>query len=44
MDHDNHISAFAAAEQVPEGQERFASEKEFAKLSAGWPITRFVQI
>ena len=41
---DNNITAFAAAEQVPEGQDRFATEKEFAKLSADWPLTRFPEI
>jgi len=41
---DNNITAFTAAEQVPEGQDRFATEKEFAKLSADWPITRFVEV
>jgi hypothetical protein len=41
---DNNITAFAAAEQVPEGQDRFASEKEFAKLSADWPIARFAEV
>ena len=40
---DNNITAFTAAEQVPEGQDRFATEKEFAKLSADWPITRFAR-
>jgi hypothetical protein len=44
VDTENNITAFTAAEQVPEGQEHFASEKEFAKLSAGWPITRFVEV
>jgi hypothetical protein len=44
IDSDNNITAFTAAEQVPEGQDRFASEKEFAKLSATWPITRFVDV
>jgi len=41
---DNNITAFAATEQVPEGQERFATEKEFAKFSAAWPISRFVEV
>jgi hypothetical protein len=41
---DNNITAFTAAEQVPEGQDRFANEKEFAKLSADWPITRFAEV
>jgi len=41
---DNNITAFTAAEQVPEGHDRFASEKELAKLSAGWPITRFAEV
>ena len=44
IDTDNNITAFAAAEQVPEGQDRFASEKEFAKLSADWPITRYDRV
>ena len=37
IDTDNNITAFAAAEQVPEGQDHFATEKELAKLSADWP-------
>ena len=41
---DSTITAFAAAEQIPEGQERFASEKELAKLAANWPGNRLVQI
>jgi hypothetical protein len=41
---DNNITAFTAAEQVPEGQDRFATEKEFAKLSTDWPITRFAEV
>ena len=32
IDTDNNITAFPAAEQIPEGQEHFASEKELAKL------------
>ena len=44
IDTDNNITAFAAAEQVPEGQDRFATEKEFAKLSADWPIARFPEV
>ena len=44
IDNDNNITAFAATKQVPEGQDRFASQKEFAKLSADWPITRFVEV
>ena len=41
---DNNITAFTAAEQVPEGHEHFATEKEFAKLSAEWPISRFAEV
>ena len=44
IDTDNNITAFAAAEQILEGQDRFTTEKEFAKLSADWPITRFVEV
>ena len=41
---DNNITAFNAAEQVPEGHDRFATEKEFAKLSSDWPINRFAEV
>ena len=41
---DKNITAFTAAEQVPEGQDRFATEKEFAKLSTDWPIARFPEV
>jgi hypothetical protein len=41
---DNNITAFAATDQVPEGQDHFATEKEFAKLAADWPLTRFPEI
>ncbi len=41
---DNNITAFTAAEQVPEGQDRFATEKELAKVSAEWPISRFAEV
>jgi hypothetical protein len=41
---DNTITAFPAAEQIPEGQEHFAAEKELAKAAAEWPIERLVQI
>jgi hypothetical protein len=44
IDTDNNITAFTAAEQVPEGQDRFATGKEFAKLSSDWPLTRFPEI
>ena len=44
IDTDNNITAFAAAEQVSEGCQSFASEKEFAKLSADWPISRFAEV
>ena len=44
IDTDNNITAFPAAEQVPEGQEHFASEKELAKLAANWPGDRLVQV
>ncbi len=44
IDQDNNITAFAAAEQVPEGQDRFTTQKEFAKISADWPIARFPEV
>ena len=44
VDTENNITAFTAAEQVPEGQQRFATEKELAKVSSEWPISRFAEI
>jgi len=44
IDTDNNITAFPAAEQIPEGQEHFASEKELAKLTANWPGDRLIQV
>jgi hypothetical protein len=44
IDNDNNITAFPAAEQIPEGQEHFATEKELAKLAANWPADRLVQV
>jgi hypothetical protein len=44
IDADNTITALAAAEQIPAGQEPFTSEKELAKLAASWPSDRLVQI
>ena len=44
IDAENNITAFDPAAQVPEGQDGFTTEKEFAKLSADWPITRFVEV
>ena len=44
IDKDDTITAFPAAEQIPEGQEHFASEKELAKLAANWPGDRLVQV
>jgi len=44
IDTDNNITAFPAAEQIPEGQEHFASDKDLAKLAANWPTERLVEI
>jgi hypothetical protein len=44
IDADNTITTFAAAEQIPEGQEHFATEKELAALAVNWPADRLVQI
>lgn len=44
IDTENTITAFPAAEQIPEGQEHFASEKELAKVAADWPADRLVRI
>ena len=44
IDADNTITTFPAAEQVPEGQERFSSENELAAAASLWPRDRLVQI
>jgi len=44
IDTDNNITAFPAAEQIPEGQEHFGTEKELAKLAANWPGDRLIQV
>jgi len=44
IDNDNTITAFPAAEQIPEGQEHFATERELAKVAANWPADRLVAV
>ncbi len=44
IDTDNTITAYLAGETIPEGQARFSSEKELAKLAASWPTDRLVEI
>ena len=44
IDADNNITTYPAAEQIPEGQERFSSEKELAALAANWPADRLVSV
>jgi hypothetical protein len=41
---ENNITAFDPAARVPEGQDSFTTEKEFAKLSSEWPISRFAEL
>lgn len=47
LDTDNNITAFATPEDVPSdriGLETFTSQKELARRTAKWPITRFAEI
>jgi hypothetical protein len=44
IDADNTITTFPAAEQIPEGQEHFATEKELAAAASNWPADRLVQV
>lgn len=44
IDADNTITTFAAAAQIPEGQERFTSEEELFAASTTWPADRLVAI
>jgi len=43
IDNDNTITAFPSVDQIPEGQQQFASEKELASLVADWPGDRLVE-
>jgi hypothetical protein len=44
IDADNNITTYPAAEKIPEGQERFTSEKELATLATNWPADRPVSV
>jgi hypothetical protein len=44
IDADNNITTYAAAEQIPDGQERFTSEKELAALATNWPADRLTNV
>jgi hypothetical protein len=44
IDSNNTITVFAASEAIPDGAQRFGSEKELAKLAAGWPGDRLAAI
>lgn len=44
IDADNNITTYPVAEKIPEGQERFASEKELATLATNWPADRPVSV
>ena len=44
IDADNNITTYPAAEKIPEGQERFTSEKELAALAAKWPADRLISV
>lgn len=44
IDSDNNITAFTTAVQPDAGFDRFATEKDLAKLSSGWPMIRFAEV
>ena len=44
LDTDNNITAHDAAPAAQDNMVAFATEKELTKLSADWPITRFVEV
>ena len=49
IDNDNSITAFAAVEDalnrcIGSTDGTFSSEKDLTKLSAAWPITRFIEV
>jgi hypothetical protein len=44
LDTDNNITAHDAPPAAQDNMVAFATEKELTKLSADWPITRFVEV
>jgi hypothetical protein len=44
LDTDNNITAHDATPAAQDNVVAFATEKELSKLSADWPITRFVEV
>ena len=44
IDTDNNITAHDATPAAQDNMVAFATEKELSKLSADWPITRFVEV
>jgi hypothetical protein len=44
LDNDNNITAHDATPAAQDNVVAFATEKELTKLSADWPITRFVEV
>jgi hypothetical protein len=44
IDTDNNITTYPAAEKIPEGQERFTSEKELGALTANWAPDRVISV
>ena len=44
LDADNNITAHDATPAAQDNVVAFATEKELTKLSADWPITRFVEV
>ena len=44
LDTDNNITAHDAAPAAQDNVVAFATEKELTRLSADWPITRFVEV
>ena len=44
LDTDNNITAHDAPPAAQDNMVAFATEKELSKLSADWPITRFVEV
>jgi hypothetical protein len=46
IDEENRVTAHAVTKalNIPKGQFKFADPKELARLAAGWPATRLVEI
>ena len=44
IDNENNITVYATVEEIPDSHAPFGTEKELAKLAAGWPSDRLTEV